>query len=115
MDFANLYSSPALSGAGTGAAAGYQIGGPYGALAGGLIGGFTGASADAKRNEGVAAQSKNLALIAANLKAMSQENYANYLKQLDKTLGYYGPVMDTWDSLYGKAGDQTMRSKMGVK
>jgi len=115
MDFADLYSGSALAGSGSGAMTGLSVGGPWGALAGGVIGGLGGAYANSKRDEGTAAQGKNLTTIANNLRAMSQRNYDNYLQQLNKTLGYYGPVMDTWDSLYGKAGDQTMRSKMGVK
>lgn len=115
MDFSDLYSSSALAGSGSGAMSGLMAGGPWGALAGGVLGGLGGAYANSKRDQGTAAQQQNLDQMVRNLHRMSQSNYANYMAQLDKSIGYFGPAMDQWDKLYGTAGQPTMRTKMGVK
>jgi|WetSurMetagenome_2_1015567.scaffolds.fasta_scaffold386838_2 hypothetical protein len=122
MNYGDLYSGTALSGAGSGAAsgamAGGAVGGGYGALIGGVGGGlaglFGGAYANSQRNDAASGAAKNAELTSQALHTMSNQNYAQYLQQLKKAQSYYGPVMDTWDRLYARAGDQTMRSKMGM-
>jgi len=115
MNFSDFYSGSALGGAASGAITGLMAAGPYGALAGGVIGGFGGAYANSKRDQGAQAQAQNLDLIRQNLQRMNNQNYARYMQQLQKAQSFYGPVMDTWDSIYGKAGDRPLRSKMGMK
>lgn len=106
MDFSDLYSGSALSGAGQGAIAGGMVGGPYGALIGGGLGLYTGARANAMRDDAANAQKKNLAQVAASQRMLSQQAYGQYMQGLDKALAFYGPVAQRWNYLYGMPGQQ---------
>jgi hypothetical protein len=101
MDFSDLYSGTAISGAASGALAGGMSAGPYGAVAGGLVGGGMGAYANSQKNQATSNQQKSLDQIIANMKAMGASSYDQHISDLQKALAFYGPAQQAWDRLYG--------------
>ncbi len=117
------FGGGALAGAGTGAAIGSVIpglgtgiGAGIGALGGGLLGLFSG-HAGRKAASG-AASAQNAALDAAmkRLQDFSQQQYANRMQDLDKTMSFYGPAQRYLESIYGGAatGPQALKGPPGV-
>ena len=104
----DLYSGAALGGAASGAASGAMIGssiGPWGTAGGALVGGalglFGGAEANSIRSDATAQQSKAMAQILANMRAMGASSYDQHIADLQKALAFYGPAQQQYDRIYG--------------
>lgn len=95
----------ALSGAGTGALIGSSfgpVGTGIGAGAGALLGGISGYLGHHGSSQAADAQRKALDEAMKRLQMFSQQQYANRMADLDKTMSFYGPSQNYLQSIYTK-------------
>lgn len=90
-----------IGGMGGGALAGSALG-PWGTAAGAIGGGLLGAYSGYRKGQAQKARNASLERAVSELGAVQKAAWNQRMGDLDKVMGFYGPVTDQYQRLFGQ-------------